>query len=158
MTHAPSKRCFDCNTVKPYYEFTAKLNKTKDGLSPYCAACGVLRANKNSETYRGRSLALISACRRRAKERGSNFALDDYGDEIENMMRAGCALTGIAFDMTRGEGNKPTAASIDRIRPSDGYVPGNVRLICRAMNSFIGEWGEDAVAHIAEAFVSRRQK
>lgn len=153
---APTKRCFDCKQVKPYYEFTAKLKRTKDGLSPYCAACGISRANRNAETHRGRAMALISSCRRRSKERGTNFALDDYAEEIEKMMTLGCALTGIEFDMTRGEGNKPTAASVDRIRPSEGYIPGNVRLICRAMNSFIGEWGEDAVAHIAEAFISRR--
>jgi len=73
------------------------------------------------------------------------------------MIEAGCALTGLPFDLTRCEGNKALGPSIDRIQPKLGYVPGNVRLVCRALNMFLGEWGEDEIAPIAEAFVKRRK-
>lgn len=87
---------------------------------------------------------------------GLPYDLDDQVEAIEQRILNGCALTGLPFDLTRQEGNKPLGPSIDRVKPRLGYVAGNVRVICRAMNQFIGEWGEDAVADIAQAFIDRR--
>lgn len=47
-----------------------------------------------------------------------------------------CALSGVELTRITGMGSVPTNASIDRIRPDGGYVPGNVRLLCNFVNSF----------------------
>lgn len=153
---APKKLCCDCRNLKPYYNF-GYSPKNRDGLVSFCNDCMAIRANDYQATVRGRAFFLIGSCRRRSVRAGTIFALDGCVDEIEKMIEKGCALTGLAFDLTRCEGNKARGPSIDRIRPHEGYVPGNVRVICRALNMFLGEWGEDEVAPIAEAFLKNRK-
>lgn len=153
---APSKRCVDCGETKPYYEF-GYSPKNRDGCVSICNGCMAIRAQAYQSTVMGRAFFLIGSCLRRAKRRGTLFMLDGCEMEIAGMIEKGCALTGIQFDLTRNEGNLPTGPSIDRVKPQLGYTLGNVRVICRALNSFIGEWGEDAVAPIAQAFLEKRK-
>ncbi len=52
---------------------------------------------------------------------------------------------------------KRNAPSLDRIIPAHGYVPGNIRVICRAMNCAMQEWGEDAVWEMFQNWASLRK-
>jgi hypothetical protein len=45
-----------------------------------------------------------------------------------------CALTGWQMTMELGNGVIPTNCSIDRIDSKQGYIVGNVQLVCRAAN------------------------
>ena len=67
-----------------------------------------------------------------------------------------CALSGIQMTTTRGKGRVPTNASVDRINPSKGYVPGNVRLVCLQANTARGEWGDDQLLALCRAVVQHR--
>lgn len=63
-----------------------------------------------------------------------------------------CALSGIRFDFSAKEGSswrRPFIPSVDRIDPTKGYVPGNVRLVCVAVNYAMSDWGEDVLKLVA---------
>lgn len=72
-----------------------------------------------------------------------------------------CALSGLPFK--RGNGNGPTifSPSLDRIIPSLGYVPGNVRFILHGINA-LKSTGTDSdirmiVCVLANAFTAKRK-
>lgn len=66
-----------------------------------------------------------------------------------------CALTGIQFDCNFGSAysRRPWAPSLDRIDSKIGYVEGNCRLVCVAVNTALNEWGLDVLRTIAEALL-----
>lgn len=47
------------------------------------------------------------------------------------------------------------APSIDRIIPSLGYVPGNIRLVVYAVNAAMNEWGEAVFWQIVKCAAAR---
>lgn len=49
----------------------------------------------------------------------------------------------------------PFAPSLDRIVPSLGYVPGNVRIVANIVNSAMSEWGLDNLMILIEAMNRR---
>jgi hypothetical protein len=64
--------------------------------------------------------------------------------DIQRRIDAGaCEITGTSFDLSAGK--KFNSPSIDRIDPSRGYEPDNIRIVCFAMNAAMGEWGEEPV-------------
>lgn len=65
-----------------------------------------------------------------------------------------CQLTGIEFyakPPARGKID-PYAPSIDRIVPSLGYVPGNVRIVVRAVNTMLLDWGAEVFEQVANSY------
>lgn len=71
-----------------------------------------------------------------------------------------CALTGMKFKLQKNGPFRvdPYALTVDRIEPQKGYVQGNVRLICFAMNLALMNWGEDVFASFAIAFTQQHFK
>lgn len=99
----------------------------------------------------------------RAKGRSvkSGLAFDISLDDLAAMFigQAGiCALTEIPFQYSpSGDFHKaPFAPSLDRIDNSKGYIRGNIRLVCVAMNFALGEWGEDTFRRMARAYLRTR--
>lgn len=68
-----------------------------------------------------------------------------------------CMLTGIPLDVgpydPAEKWRKPLRPSIDRIVPEQGYVQGNVRWVCQAVNYAMGAWGEHVLAFLAYSFI-----
>lgn len=67
-----------------------------------------------------------------------------------------CAVSGIPFDLSRTGQRRVTSRlpfrpSIDRIEPALGYVQGNVRILCFAVNMAIADWGDDVFREICRA-------
>ena len=72
----------------------------------------------------------LARCKNRAKEKTVAFSLtkEDFLPLPEL-----CCVFGIKLDYLSGP-DKRAWASVDRIRPTDGYVQGNIRIISRAAN------------------------
>ena len=105
--------------------------------------------------------AFLSA-RRRAATGGLEFALS-YSDLLEIFEDKGgrCAISGLAFTSDRIPAafvKHPFAPSLDRIDCGRGYVAGNVRVVCIAVNFGLGQWGEEVFRTIAEATVRYQPK
>lgn len=67
-----------------------------------------------------------------------------------------CALSGVRFSLEtvgRGAAPRPFAPSIDRIDAGEGYVLGNIRVVCWAVNCFLLGWGDRTAMEIARGMV-----
>ena len=72
-----------------------------------------------------------------------------------------CAVTGFEFNLTRFPDvlvKHPYAPSIDQIHAGKGYIIGNVRLVCVAVNFGMGEWGQQVYLTLARAAVKREHE
>jgi hypothetical protein len=106
-----------------------------------------LKARAAKRRLEKRAMCLIAGARVRSRSRGIIFELDDFAPELQKIIDGGtCQLSGVKFDLSPGR--KPTSPSIDRINPELGYTPGNVRVICHALNAALGDWGEAGLAPI----------
>jgi hypothetical protein len=102
----------------------------------------------------------LSRLTHRAKARKVSFEIN-AADLVALASRADgrCMVTGMPLIFSeRGNGRPISAytASIDRIDNRQGYVRGNVRLVCYAMNVAFNHWGEDVFAVLAKAFLEGR--
>jgi hypothetical protein len=107
-----------------------------------------------------RAARLLGAANKRGRDSGvPTFVSVDFTRDLQRRIDAGvCEVTGIGFSFEpNGLGPRnPFTPSLDRIAPSLGYVPGNVRVVCWAVNAMVGEWGDDVAAQVAEAFLAKR--
>jgi hypothetical protein len=106
------------------------------------------------------SVVAAAVCRRQkisAKARGIPFQIT-AGYVLGQMRLAGyrCPVSGIAFTHQRDGGfhKNPWAPSVDRIDNRQGYVPGNIRVVCLAVNLAMNEWGYDVLLRLAHAVVA----
>lgn len=99
----------------------------------------------------GRIRALYTDGKYRARHRGIPFtiALDDLP------IPATCPLLGIAISLTGGRDSSP---SIDRIDPREGYVPGNVWIVCWRANHLKNNATLDEFKRIAHNWKRRLGK
>lgn len=113
-----------------------------------------LKARGAKRRLEKRAQCLIAAARTRSRNKGLVFNLDEFCDELQRRIDLGvCEISGVPFDLSPGR--KPTSPSLDRIVPELGYIIGNVRVICHALNAGLGDWGEESFAIIAEAWLKR---
>ena len=104
-----------------------------------------------------RAMCLIANARTRSRRRGVEFGLDFFVGELQRRIDNGvCELTGVKIDLSPGR--KWNSPSIDRIDPKGGYLPGNVRMVCQAMNLAMGDWGEDIVWELFQGWSSYRKR
>ena len=97
--------------------------------------------------------ALIISAKRRAREKGLPFDLEDHSEELEQRMgRRVCEMTGCALKTYDGTGRGANTMSLDRIDVKKGYVYSNVRVICWAMNCALGTWGEEELREILKGY------
>lgn len=115
-----------------------------------------MAAARVSHTDRSEALTLYNSARSRARKRGVEFSLTQ--DDVLLLFarsRGRCEVTGIPFSNVRiGLCRRaPFRPSLDRITPGGGYAVGNVRLVCVAVNTALGEWGDAIFRQIAAAFL-----
>lgn len=101
-----------------------------------------LRARSAARRRGKRAMCLVASARIRAKRKGLPFSLEAADvDRLQRVIDAGlCELTGAPFALDDPRG--AASPSLDRIVPARGYVPGNVRVVCHAVNAAMGAWGE----------------
>jgi len=84
------------------------------------------------------------------------FDLDRFLPEIQGRIDKGiCEVSGLHLNLDGGlTWDSP---SLDRIVPSKGYLYSNIRVVCHAVNSALGSWGDAKMLEIARAILSRRR-
>jgi hypothetical protein len=94
--------------------------------------------------------------RKGAKARGIAFALDPaHIRDLLVVQKFRCAVTGRRFSREKlpGVRARPYAPSLDRIRSSEPYVPGNCRLVCAAVNAALADMGDEVFRSLFEPMV-----
>lgn len=108
---------------------------------------------KKEQESRCRKLIQSSAWRSFRDGLKHNITVDylvDLWDEQEGR----CALTGRLLDIRKadqGSGKPwPSAPSLDRIVPEEGYTQGNVRFVCYHVNVALHSYGEDVLISLCK--------
>lgn len=109
---------------------------------------------KNADRRRSkRAMCLVAAARVRARKRSLTFDVPPHEIErLQAVIDAGrCELSGVP--LTLDGGRTATSPSLDRIKPERGYVVGNLRIVCHALNAGMGDWGAEELRRIALAWL-----
>lgn len=125
----PEKSCARCERLLPSADFYPDKSH-KSGLSSYCRSCCAKNGYERRRSEDGWKVHLLCNARTRARSVGVPFdiTVDDF--EIPEF----CPILGLRLTVATGSGptgrgNAPNSASIDRIYPALGYVPGNIQVI-----------------------------
>lgn len=100
----------------------------------------------------------IHAAMRRSLIRDGTFISPDALNKL--LLRSGgkCMLTGIPFSSEKLSGRRrPWLPSLDRIDSSKGYIDGNMRLVCSAVNIALNDWGDEVFWRIVESAIAHRR-
>jgi len=114
-----------------------------------------LKARSRQRRIAKRAMCLVAAARIRARRKGVAFSITpaDIVRLQATIDRGVCELSGVPF---RLEGPRSAISpSLDRIKPALGYVSGNVRVVCHALNAGMGDWGEAELRRIVTAWIAQ---
>lgn len=89
-----------------------------------------LPRNPYRDTWRGVICAMLGSAKYRAKRDGYECTITHDDIVIPDV----CPILGTPFTRSTTGKATPTSASLDKINPELGYVPGNVRVISHAAN------------------------
>ena len=99
------------------------------------------------------------AARDRANKKGIPFNLTkEYLKELWDEQEGKCAISGIEMTFDQCKGRTATNVSIDQINPNEGYVIGNVQLVCMAVNQFKSDFSMDEIYMFCESILKNRNK
>jgi hypothetical protein len=103
---------------------------------------------RNKQTPRYAFSSFLGQARKRAE-----VAIDqDYLMSLYDQQEGLCDLSGIRMTWATGK-TFPTSISVDRIDNEKGYVAGNVRLVCVAVNAFRSTMNDQELLKMAKALV-----
>lgn len=106
---------------------------------------------RNSQPWKG---PLVAA---KVRARAKNLPFDLTEEWAKNRWTGKCELSGIKFKVgEQGNGPRYFVASIDRIRPAEGYTQSNSRFILWAVNAFKYTGTDSDVFMVAEAIMRKR--
>ena len=145
------KRCTHCGVMQMLSSFytTGRLVDGSPKYNSWCKAC----ISKKQASYHKRTwgedklkytafkrtksvrsyLQYLRAKAVQRKKVGGVISVDAL-ELLWQTQRGLCALTGWPMTMELANGVVPTNCSLDRIDSGQGYVVGNVQLVCRAAN------------------------
>jgi hypothetical protein len=122
-----TKKCNDCNLIKPYDEMT-KTKASASGMGSYCKPC----MKKRSDRFRVDNpiQQMLSIVKSSAKKRGifCDLKLEDI------VVPEYCPYLNIKILSKVGRGLRMDAPSIDRIDSNKGYTKSNIMIISQRAN------------------------
>jgi hypothetical protein len=101
---------------------------------------------RNRKSPRYAFSSTLALARKRAEVTIDQSYLMSLYDAQEGL----CALSGVRMTWATGK-TSPTSISMDRIDNQKGYVEGNVRLVCVAVNAFRGTMNDHELLKMAKA-------
>lgn len=100
----------------------------------------------------------VNDARSRARRRGIPFDVTtDYLVYLWEEQGGRCAVSGIPMKLATNGQEEPWLASIDRIRPADGYVITNLRLVTWMVNRGLSGWGDERFIEMCRAVVDQQE-
>ena len=117
--------CNQCGSSTPYQDLV-KSSKGKYGVLPTCRPC----YNKYNRSYIRRDWFAYkaNAIRREANRKGVPCEMTKtFLSDLWDSQNGKCALTGSPMDQFIG--HSYSKASLDQIKPGEGYTVGNVQLV-----------------------------
>ena len=151
-------QCRICRDWKPLARFE-KHAGSAFGRTSRCHDCGIARCSKfDSKTPRNFLARLARNLRRtstqRSKRSADTFRKDmldpDLLMELFDAQDGRCAVSGELMTHVVSTDRTWTNISIDRKDSTKGYEPGNVQLVCAAVNLMKGEMTDDDLRFWAE--------
>ncbi len=88
-----------------------------------------------------------------ARKRADTTIDQQYLLELYDVQQGLCALSGIKMTWATGK-MSPTSISVDRIDQAKGYIEGNVRLVCVAINAFRSTMSDQEMLKMARALIA----
>lgn len=166
-TEVPVKTCYSCKQDKTLDNFYKDKNRP-DGLAPACKHCmqdyarkrrasGQERqvqrewrkAQRQNPDGRYRAGRLIQEAKKRAE---CTITLDWLSTKIASGV---CEVTGLPLDLGgHGAPARPFAPSIDRVDPTKGYTPDNVKVVVWIYNRAKGVHTHEDVMILAKALIA----
>ena len=173
----PHRKCPDCKEIKSFSDF----NKG----ATYCRLCAAIRGKIRrsipdvkdhyhtvNKTWRIANKAKIKAQRSgvvptirnkvssiksRSKRLGIICAIsNEYVLSLWYEQEGMCLLSGLPMVLRPDTKTYVwNSMSIDRIEFSDGYVPGNVRLVLACINAFRGRMGDKQMLNVVRSMYQR---
>lgn len=134
--------CYSCKKYKPLKEFDANKQRwfraEKDYRCKECKKEAYLRHKRNNRGSKNLDRILYErfhGLKDRARKKNIECNIDkDYLNELWIHQSGICALSGIPMTFYFDSGRVPTNISVDRIDPKQGYIKGNLQLVCMAVN------------------------
>lgn len=132
--------CFRCMEFKARSEFGSCM-RGGDGVRSHCKVCEQRQYLAYCSTFAGRLMALLSSARKHATKLQQKVGRENAGRYdlsktwLVNLWLAQegrCAYSGIVLDIRKGA---PWSASLERIDNNNGYVSGNVAIVCLEFNT-----------------------
>ena len=101
--------------------------------------------------------SLYLSCRSSAKRRGFECCITEA--DVRSMTASmRCSVTDLPLAWSRPSQTtpQPWAPSIDRIDSAEGYLPGNVRVVCWAYNQARSDFPDEVVSSVASSILNPR--
>ena len=169
-TAVHEKRCTHCGVMQMLSSFytTGKLVDGSPKYNSWCKACISAKQSSYHKRTWGEDKLKYTAFKRtksvrsylqylRAKavqrRKTAEIISLDALELLWQMQNGVCALTGWPMTMELANGVVPTNCSIDRIDSAQGYVVGNVQLVCRAANVAKNNLSADEFVKLCTAVV-----
>jgi hypothetical protein len=110
-------------------------------------------------TENGRATLLLNNAKDRAKRQSLPIDID-LEFILSKLQEGVCEITAIPFDfeIQRKFKANPLCPSLDRIIPSRGYIKGNVRMVCFAVNVMHHDWPDSLMLRLSELIVMNKEK
>lgn len=153
------KNCKKCENKKKHKNYLANREERKKHAREWYHS-NIEKVKDTHKAYlktpKGRLVKLLKGAKVRAEKYEHDFDIDtDYLLSLWETQSGKCALTNFPFEFensTQFSAN-PYAPSVDRIDSTKGYIKGNVRLVCVAINYALNEFGEEILKQMCLAYI-----
>lgn len=157
--------CHKCGQFLPISEFAKHpFYHYRDGHEVRCRKCRTEQGREEKKNYEGEYALLkvlqvrFLAARDRAKRKNLPFNITkEYIKELWDKQNGKCAISGIDMTFEQCNGRIPTNVSIDQINPNEGYVIGNIQLVCMAVNQFKSDLNMEEVYMFCENIIKNKK-